>query len=588
MGSGLPTIGTGASGNLDFMNHENSILIPAQMVDVPEQASREIQVYEGCMWFEPNLAELKTAMRAVFVDSELCDRLGRRARADIVAKHSVDVGCNLWEAAVKNAEQRFIVPSISPPSGSQIKVVWEGELFSGHSFSNINEQLTGMFMDDNRFALAIDRKIYNPTYDYEHTKPGKYLAHANRQLDDSPDVIVRHSFPPNWTPPEQATWVHIQPWEFSHLPLDWIEPLQNNVDEIWAPSNYVKRVYVNSGVAEKKIRVIPWGVDSRVFNPDVPSRFLPTKKSFRFVFVGGTIQRKGYDRVLQAYLEEFSPDEDVCLVVKDMGAETFYRYFNLRNETLRARDDPQQPEILYFENRWTMGQLAGLYTACNCLLLPYRGEGFGLTVLEAMACGIPAIVPRGGSSDDFVTDETGFLLNSRLVETRHEWPLVGPALELDVNIAELRETMRHAFNHRDLGAAKGKRAAGHVARNLTWENTYRQMSERIIDLAAQGRHISSMQASSKSKNGGVTACIRTQNDERVIANCISRLLPFVDKVLIIDSDSSDRTAAIAKEYGALVISNSQSSFDGDSTIPDVSCVLANNLAFLGRTDVSTR
>lgn len=56
---------------------------------------------------------------------------------------------------------------------------------------------------------------------------------------------------------------------------------------------------------------------------------LPTSKSFRFLFVGGTIRRKGFDRVLNAYLSEFTEDDDVCLVIKDMGADSFYRFENI-------------------------------------------------------------------------------------------------------------------------------------------------------------------------------------------------------------------------------------------------------------------
>lgn len=55
----------------------------------------------------------------------------------------------------------------------------------------------------------------------------------------------------------------------------------------------------------------------------------------------------------------------------------------------------------------TAGQMASLYAATHVLVAPYRGEGFCLPVLEAMAVGVCPIVPRGGPTDDFVPDGCG-------------------------------------------------------------------------------------------------------------------------------------------------------------------------------------
>ena len=47
MACGLPVIGTAASGNVDFMREENSLLAPAELVDVSEPAAAEIEVFRG-------------------------------------------------------------------------------------------------------------------------------------------------------------------------------------------------------------------------------------------------------------------------------------------------------------------------------------------------------------------------------------------------------------------------------------------------------------------------------------------------------------------------------------------------------------
>ena len=359
MACGVPTIGTGASGNIDFMTNENCVLVDADLVKVPRAAIDEIPVYDGCRWFEPNLESLSNALMSVRHDPEYRARITKRAKKDIDDNHSIKAGSENLQEAIDNCESRFVVPSIPVLNESQIRINWEGEFFAGHSFSNINEQLAAMFMNDDRFVLAIERKFHNPTFDRGDRRLGKFSAFFNRSMD-SPDVTIRHAFPPNWTPPQTGRWIHIQPWEFGHLPNDWIGPLKDLVDEVWCPTEYVRTVYERSGIHGSKLHVIPWGIDPSVFNPEGPTRILNTNRSFKFLFVGGSIQRKGFDTLLQAYLEEFDPNDDVCLVVKDIGTSSFYRYGNLRDQVLAAQADKSLPEIIYFEEQMDTGSVGSI------------------------------------------------------------------------------------------------------------------------------------------------------------------------------------------------------------------------------------
>lgn len=180
----------------------------------------------------------------------------------------------------------------------------------------------------------------------------------------------------------------------------------------------------------------------------------------------------------------------------------------------------------------------------------------GLPILEAMACGLAPIVPRGGASDDFVSGDTGLFLDSQEVETNHEWTLVGPALELSVDINELRRLMRSAYTNSSNTAEIGRRAAKHVKEKFTWQDSFELMIERIEHNARLARPDLQSAALSRvppMQCRHVSACVRTFNNEKTIAECLSSVAPFIDETIVLDSGSSDRTVIIAREYGARVI-----------------------------------
>ena len=88
MAMGLPTIGTNWSGQTEFMNSKNSLLLDCEVVDVPEVGWREIPTYRGHKWAEPSESHLRRLMRHVFEDRESGRLLGEQARQDIAEKYN--------------------------------------------------------------------------------------------------------------------------------------------------------------------------------------------------------------------------------------------------------------------------------------------------------------------------------------------------------------------------------------------------------------------------------------------------------------------------------------------------------------------
>ena len=79
MAMGLPTIATGWSGNLEFMNEGNSYLVDYKLVNAPAGPWTG-----GQLWAEPSVRDLRRAMRRVYEHRVEAAATGTRARADVL------------------------------------------------------------------------------------------------------------------------------------------------------------------------------------------------------------------------------------------------------------------------------------------------------------------------------------------------------------------------------------------------------------------------------------------------------------------------------------------------------------------------
>jgi glycosyltransferase involved in cell wall biosynthesis/FMN phosphatase YigB (HAD superfamily)/tetratricopeptide (TPR) repeat protein len=359
---------------------------------------------------------------------------------------------------------------------------WIGSFLDHGSLSQVNRELTAALQSAPGIQL---QRVANGA----PVAPGfeKLAREISAAASPAAGVTVRHAWPPDWNRPRQGKLVVIQPWEFGALPEPWVAG-SAQVDEFWVPSEYVRRVYVESGVPAAKVVVVPNGVNPEKFNPQAAPMKLATQKKFKFLFVGGTILRKGPDLLLQAYLKNFTAADDVCLVIKDFGGQTVYAGQTFEAQIRAAQLQPNAPEILYLNAELPPDSLPGLYTACDCLVLPYRGEGFGLPALEAMACGLPVIVTAGGATDDFVRDDFAWRIPAERRIFGQEvsgMKLAGAGWLLEPDGAALGRFLRAAFTNPAEAHRRGQLAAQHARQFCSWQNCAAIAAQRIRELAAR-------------------------------------------------------------------------------------------------------
>jgi glycosyltransferase involved in cell wall biosynthesis len=349
-------------------------------------------------------------------------------------------------------------------------VSWVGEHDAPTSLARINHRVVAALGSDPSVvahAAATDRPDTAPVP----------LPHAA-------DVEVRHQWPPDFRAPRSGHLALIQPWEFGSIPSAWVEPLNTVVDELWVPSQHVRKMYLDAGIAPDRVAVVPNGVDLDVYTPEGPRLDLDASGT-RFLFVGGAIGRKGIDVLLSAWDEAFAGRDDVSLVVKDFGADGVYRGGDRERLVAMAAEG----RVVHLTETLSDDEVAALYRACDVLVHPYRGEGFAMPVLEAMACGLPAIVTAGGPTDEFCPADAGWRVPAQkaLIPGRQisGMPLAGDGWMLEPDRDALVALLRAA----DAAGAEERARRGAIARMAAseygWDAVAARYAVRIHGLGAR-------------------------------------------------------------------------------------------------------
>ena len=377
-------------------------------------------------------------------------------------------------------------------------VTWSGAFCSNHSLALVNRELAYSLLDNKEFMKQF-------TLHVNQTEPPQFAWNSNACVarlaehiggSVTPEITIRHAWPPVFQRPVTGSLVMIQPWEFGELPKSWVEPVNQNCAEVWVPSTFVRETYLRAGVPADQVYVVPNGINPEIFSPDAAAIDIRADERFQeikpgatvFLFVGGTISRKGADVLLKAWQQAFTADDNVSLVVKDFGSGSFYAGQGLGAQIKALSSARSTAPIVYIDTDLTAAEMTGLYRASSCLVHPYRGEGYGLPIAEAMACGRPTIVTNYGAALDFVNHTTSYLIPAsvvRLAQSRiGDLETVAPPFWAEPDVDALTDLLRHVHNNRDEARDKGLNAAAHMAAHHTWRHAADIVTKRLESLRA--------------------------------------------------------------------------------------------------------
>ena len=254
------------------------------------------------------------------------------------------------------------------------------------------------------------------------------------------------------------------PWmfyEMSSLPAEFVEDINSN-DAVYVTSSFVRQTFLDQGV------VVPMTVVGHGFDPRYYHFFERTRKGeFVFLCIAENTTRKNLPMLVRCFERAFQNCPDARLVLK-LGA---HGEGELRGLITR----PQVVTLLTEEIADDAG-LAELYRSAHCFVLPTRGEGFGMPVLEAMATGLPVIVTNYGGQLDFCNETNSFLIRNRgLVDSD---PDCFPHIESqwgDPDEEHLIHLMRHVYENYERALEAGRLGYRTASADWTWEKQLRRM-----------------------------------------------------------------------------------------------------------------
>ncbi|TCM75883.1 glycosyltransferase family 4 protein [Rhodovulum steppense] len=216
-----------------------------------------------------------------------------------------------------------------------------------------------------------------------------------RDLPDADIVVATWWHTAEWVarlPASKGRKVYLlQDYEvFPHLPMDRVAATYRFDMHKIAVSSYIRdTIQTNHGI--NGIEVVPNAVDLDQFKALPRSRNTDLTVGFLYT----PVQRKNVLLAIESL-------ELARHLVPGLKALAFGRK--------HPSDELLLPDWIAFRQAPDQAEIPGIYAACDLWLFTSDHEGFGLPILEAMACRTPVLATRAGAAPELVNGENGLLL----------------------------------------------------------------------------------------------------------------------------------------------------------------------------------
>ncbi len=217
------------------------------------------------------------------------------------------------------------------------------------------------------------------------------------------------------------------------------------MNEVRVPTRAYIDLLVERGIDRGRMKFFPRGLETELFSPRKHSRTYlqheyKLNEGFYTLYTGRISRDKDLDVILYAFhvLEKQYPDIYLLMAGEGPHRKEFQAHYNSKR--------------IIWMGRLKREILPDFYSGCDLMLFPSTTDTFGMSVLEAQACGLPAMVSNlGGPKEIIVDGESGFIMRDTfpdtwktMIERLIEWKKNDPQKLLEMRKASRENAMNKA------------------------------------------------------------------------------------------------------------------------------------------------
>ena len=315
-------------------------------------------------------------------------------------------------------------------------------------FKNISNNVKNKLTIDTPLGLNSNLKNNIDNFDivhiHEHRHSLAILTHKYAKKNNIPYVLHAHGSVLPFFQKEKLKEIFDKLWGFDIL---------YDAHKLIAETEVEKAQYIDMGVKEELIEIVPTGVELDDFN------FLPQKGNFKskygispdeklILFLGRINKIKGLDLLIKAFNRIDNDNVKLAIVGGDYG---FKQELNQLISEFNLKDKVIFPGVLIDDAK------KEALIDCDLFVIPSRYESFGVSTLEAMACEKPIVMTK----------------NNHI----HNWIEGNAGLTCEFNENQLAGCIEKLLNDEELSKRFGKNGKKLIIEKYNWDKIEKEMEK---------------------------------------------------------------------------------------------------------------